>query len=125
MPATETAAEDKVIRPFAATLREIGAGKAHDRLSEQLHDLIAGITETGKKGSLEIKLTVEPVSKGDVSTLLFVLSSTPKIPQGADSQPRSVFFVDKAGNPTRNDPTYEQGQLPMRVVGDTREAATA
>lgn len=112
---------ERQIRPFATTLQEINNGKAHTRLSDQLHTLVAAVAETGKKGELTIKVIVAPLKKGQTNTLVTTVSSTLKAPEGDDAAPSSVFFVDRAGNLTRNDP--QQMQLPLRVVPDGEAAA--
>jgi non-homologous end joining protein Ku len=99
------------VRPFAATLQEIGRGSVHDRLSEQLQQLVAAVTETGKKGTLTLQLTVAPVKPGNVHNLLVTAKTALKAPEG-----------DEAGNLSREDPT--QLKLPLRGV-ETKKGASA
>lgn len=94
-------------------LLDIGGGRLHARLSEQLADLSAAVTETGKKGSLVLKIEVKPLPKADQNTLVVTGSSGAKVPEPDDASPTSVFFADDAGNLSRNDP--RQMQLPLRV----------
>lgn len=107
-----TPADGRTIRPFAAVLQEIGGGKTHDRLSEQLADLVEAVTSTGKKGTLTLQVTVAPIKAGNTSTLIVTGKTTCKAPEGDDAAPSSVFFPDAAGNLTRNDPN--QPSLPLR-----------
>lgn len=113
-------ATTRQVRPAAAVLQEIGAGKLHTRLSEQLADLTAAVTETGKKGVLTIQLTVAPIKPGNTSTLIVTGKSVLKAPEGDAEAPSSVFFPDSAGNLTRDDPN--QPTLPLRELGQTRKA---
>jgi hypothetical protein len=110
------------VRPFAATLQEIGRGSVHDRLSEQLQQLVAAVTETGKKGTLTLQLTVAPVKPGNVHNLLVTAKTALKAPEGDEAAPSSVFFHDTAGNLSREDPT--QLKLPLRGV-ETKKGASA
>lgn len=99
-------------REFASVLLEIGKGRLHTRLSEQLAEICAAVTETGKKGQLVIKIEVKPLPKADKNTLVVTGSSAAKTPESDDASPTSVFFADDAGNLTRNDP--RQMTLPFR-----------
>jgi hypothetical protein len=108
------------VRPAAAVLQEIGGGKLHTRISEQLAELTAAVIDTGKKGELTLKLTVAPIKAGNTSTLIVTGSSTVKKPAGDADSPSSVFFPDRAGNLRRDDPN--QPTLPLRQVEDTRKA---
>lgn len=120
----DLAPEGRTIRPFAAVLQEIGGGKTHDRLSEQLADVTAAVTATGKKGTVTLVVTVEPIKKGNTSALTVTGKTVAKAPEGDDAAPSSVFFPDAAGNLSRNDP--QQPTLPLRGLGnDTGKAATA
>nr|WP_062336122.1 hypothetical protein [Herbidospora sakaeratensis] len=98
---TDTKGEEQ-IRPFAAILQELDAGRVHDALSREMHTLVKAIQDTGKKGTLTLKVEVAPIAPGDthVLTIKAGVSSAPP----ATSQPVSAFFVDGSGNLSRNDP---------------------
>lgn len=103
---------DGQIKPFAATLQEIAAGDLHTRLSQQLQDLVVAVTDTGKKGTLAVTLTVAPIKPGNVSNLVVSAKSTLKAPEGDEAS--SVFFTDQTGNLRRDDPN--QTALPLREL---------
>lgn len=107
--------DDEQIRPFAATLAELAGGKVHNRLSEQLHDLTQAVTATGKKGTLTLQLTLEPLKRGQTDTLQLTAATKLSAPEGDEQRPVTVFFADREGNLTRNDPN--QLALPLRSVG--------
>lgn len=107
--------EDDHVAPFAKTLAELAGGKVHTRLSEQLHALTAAVTDTGKKGTLTLQLTLEPLKKGQTDTLQLTAVTKLVAPEGDASRPVTVFFADREGNLTRNDPN--QLALPLRSVG--------
>jgi hypothetical protein len=98
------------IKPFAQTLQEIAKGGLHTRLSEELQQLVRAVTDTGKKGTLAITLTVSPVKAGNVSNLVVSAKSVLKVPDGDEAT--AVFFSDAAGNLRRDDPN--QPSLPLR-----------
>lgn len=89
------------IRPFASWLREQSAGRTHDELSEGLHDLIARVRDTGKRGAITLVVTVETL-KGDADVL--VVSDEIKLKLPEHDRNASMFYPDKHGNLTRTDP---------------------
>lgn len=97
-----TTIDDKPpIRPFADWLREQAGGRTHDELGEALHDLVARVRDTGKKGTVTLVVTVAPM-KEDVDTL--VLSDEIKLKLPEHDRKASIFYPDAAGNLTRSDP---------------------
>lgn len=101
MNATPPEPQEPVVRPFADFLREQDRGRTHDALSQQLHDLIAAVQETGKGGSIVLKIDVKPVTGTQGRTLTVTDQVTAKIPH---PDRKSIFFVTDDGNLSRNDP---------------------
>lgn len=89
------------VKPFAAFLQEQSGGNTHDELSEGLHDLIDKVRETGKKGSLQLTVTVSPL-KDDMNVLVVSDEIRLRLPEHA--RKASVFFADEQGNLSRTDP---------------------
>lgn len=92
---------DTHARPFADFLREHGRGRTHDELSDALHTLISKVKDTGKAGAVSLTVKVEPMKKDD---RMVVVSDQIKVKLPEHDRPAGVWFVDKAGNLTRNDP---------------------
>lgn len=90
-----------VIRPFADWLREQSTGSTHEELGEALHDLIAKVQDTGKKGSLTLTITVGTL-KNDAAVLVVEDRIKLKLPE--HDRKASLFYPDKHGNLTRRDP---------------------
>lgn len=88
-------------RPALDVIGDLRRGKAHHDLTERLHDLIAACMDTGKKGELVLKLTIEP-DPDDESRMKVSDQIAVKTPQR--TQKPSLFFVDTDGNLTRSDP---------------------
>jgi hypothetical protein len=88
---------------FAAFLVSHLGGRAHEQISDEMHDLLAAVDEHGRKGSLTITVTVEP-PKGSVDggPVAIAIESALKAPKAV--APPAIYFVDHDGNPTRNDP---------------------
>ena len=89
------------IRPFADVLLEMSAGRTHLELGEKLHELIARVRDTGKKGSLTLTISVAPM-KNNTSNLVVTDMVAAKLP--ALDRQTSVFWADRDGNLSRTDP---------------------
>ncbi len=105
---------DPHIRPFAAVLQEIDHGHVHTNLSAALRDLVDAVKDTGKKGTLGLTITVKPIKPGQVDILDIVADV--KLDAPKPTPPSTMFFTDRTGNLTREDPNGQQLQLPLRVV---------
>lgn len=93
--------DERQIRPFAEILTSLDRGTAHAEASRGLADLIASVMDTGKKGGLSIAVEIAPL-KGSKNQVVVTSQVTVKLPK---SEPGSgVFWIDAAGNLSRNDP---------------------
>lgn len=91
------------VRPFADFLREQSRGTTHEELSQALHDLVARVQDTGKKGSLTLTIGVERLKGGRSDNALIVSDSISlKLPE--HDRDTSLFFVSADGNLSRDDP---------------------
>lgn len=119
--------DDTVIRPFADALIELSGGRTHTELSEQLHDLIAAVRDTGKKGSLTLTITVSRMKNASENTLTVTDDVKAKLP--AHDRNVSVFYADADGNLTRRDPNqlvFESlREVPAATPIDEKKAAKA
>jgi hypothetical protein len=88
-------------RPFADWLREQSNGRTHDELSEALADVTQAVTDTGKKGTLTLTVTIAPVKNGGGA---LVVSDAVKTAAPKPDRRTSVFYSDINGNLTREDP---------------------
>ena len=104
----------KEAAPFSEWLLTQANGRTHAELTEKWHDLLAAVRETGKKGSLQLAVTVTPAGKGDDRMVFITDNVTSKMPQG--DRPQAVFFIDDDGNVTRSDP--RQMRLDMKELED-------
>ncbi|WP_151480648.1 hypothetical protein [Streptomyces albicerus] len=97
---TEPAQKDD---EFAVFLVQHSRGEAHDQISGELRELLTAVQEHGRKGSLTVKVVVEP-PKGHVdgAPVLVTVESDLKAPRPI--APPAMYFVDDDGRPTRNDP---------------------
>ena len=117
MPSTKIDPDDIVVRPFADWLLEQSNGNTHDELGEALHDLIARVTDTGKRGSLSLTVTVAPM-KDDLEILVVTDEIKLKLPEH-DRKP-SIFYPGEHGNLSRKDPEPADVRLAARGPGRRR-----
>lgn len=94
---------DKHARPFVDFLAQ--QGRAHDELTEGLHEVIAAVKETGKAGSVTLVIKVDPDKK---ATGIFRISDNVTIKAPKHDRGARIYFADKSGNLTRSDPNQPE-----------------
>lgn len=118
----ETGMDDMTVeataRPFGDWLREQRGGDAHNDLSDALNELVQDVVETGKSGSLTLKVTVKPAGKH--GRTVFV-SDEVKVSAPQHPKDEALYFVTPGGNLSRNNP--EQAHLPLVEVARAPLAA--
>lgn len=90
-------------RPFVDFLAQ--QGRAHDELTEGLHEVIAAVKETGKAGSVTLVIKVDPDKK---ASGIFRISDNVTIKAPQHDRGARIYFADKAGNLTRSDPNQPE-----------------
>lgn len=83
-------------------MKDIRAGDFVFEASQELEKVIAGVRETTKAGKLVITLRIEPLSKGDVSTVRVIDDIDAKIPK--PDKKNSIFFTSEDNRLLRDDP---------------------
>ena len=111
--------ENEHAKPFATYLQQTNRGRTHADLSEQFHELIQVVLETGKAGTLTLTVKVE-ADDADARRLVLTESVRSKLPQPTPR--KSIFFADDTGNLTRNDPAQLAfGDIQVIDGGDRKE----
>lgn len=87
-------------KPFASWLVEQAGGKTESELTDGLRDLVTRVADTGKRGSLQLTVVVEPM-KEDASMLLIKDEIKLKLPE---HDRKASIFWQKDGELLRNDP---------------------
>lgn len=108
------------IRPFADWLREQSKGTTHDELSVALNDLIQRVQDTRKKGQIVFTIDVGPLP-GDKSGIIIGDKIKLKLPE--HDRAAAFYFVDKHGNPVREDPNQPAFES-LREVGGIGQVNT-
>lgn len=98
--------DDPHIRPFGNFLQEQNGGKTHNELSEALYDLIARVRDTGKKGSVQLTVSVEML-KNTAGEMLAVTDEIKlKLPE--HERHGSIYYSDDQGNLSRANPNQPE-----------------
>lgn len=112
---------DPELRPFSDWLNDHAQGLVNDEMTAALAEVVANVSHLRKKGSLTLKINIEPVGSGGrtVSTSCVVTAKPPE----ADSE-MSIFYVDSAGGLHRDDPFQTSFPDLQRVDQETGEIRT-
>lgn len=92
------------LKPFLEFLQEHAGGEIHDELSETLNVLVRAVQAVGKAGTLTLKVSVKPAGRSH-DQVFVVADVQHKLP--VPEREESIFFVDAAGNLTRDNPHQE------------------
>lgn len=87
---------------FLVFLAGVNKGRAVKDLGEKLQELVAAIQNTGKAGTLALKLTVKPAGKNNSDAIIVTDEVLLKAPRTAPRE--SFFFPDANHNLLRTDP---------------------
>ena len=120
-PTTGLVVDDPQIRPAADVLRDLAKGKTHDELSEAIWDLRQRVAETGKAGSVTLTISMKPLKENPDMIVVEdeIRLKLPEFPR----QP-SVFYADRQGNLSRQNPMQDELPGALRAVEDPDPAAT-
>lgn len=98
------------MKTFVQVVGEFAEGRTNDELSSALATLVQAVTATQKRGSLTLKLIVEPNGE---QMIRLVDEITVKVPQRARGA--SIFFAGEDGSLLKRDP--RQKELELRSIG--------
>lgn len=108
---------------FTTTLAALRRGNTLSDLSVELANLVGRIRETGKKGSLTLKLTLIPADT-DAEAITIDDDISVKVPKLTKS--KTTFFTDEQNGLQRDNP--RQPDFPSMIEGgrsEDRNAAAA
>lgn len=104
---------------FMNTINTMDYAVTPAELSDALADLIQGVKDTNKKGTLTLKLTIKPESlaAGQLSITPEIINKIPQLPRD-----KSLMFMTPENNLQREDP--RQRTLGFEAV-DGRKSGTS
>lgn len=88
-------------------------------VSTALKQVTAAVQLTGKGGKVTLTMNIQPASKGDVGTLVFLPKVKATVPEA--EAPGSIFYADADFNLVRDDPN--QARLNLKVMEPAQPAA--
>lgn len=100
---------------FSAVLSQLRRGQTEADLTDALREVVQRVRETRKKGSVTLKITVQPQSKGD--DVVLILSDDVKANLPVAERGSSIFYANEDNSLVRNDP--RQGELRFEVLPGT------
>lgn len=99
---------------FLVFLAAQAGGGTVTELSDGLAELVRRVADTGKKGSIALTVSVEPMKGGDGKTMVVKDSINLKLPEY--DRTAGVYFTDEDGRLHRNDPRQIKWDMPLREV---------
>lgn len=95
---------------FSDVVGALNGGVTHQKLGDELNDVVQAVIATRKVGELTLKLKVSPNGEHGVMISEDIKTKVPELTRGT-----SAFFADESGNLLRRDP--RQGEM-FREVAD-------
>lgn len=103
------------MKSFSLFLIDLNLGTTHSLLTQDLHDLLQTVKNTGRSGSLTVKIKVSPATRGgDVDKVTITADRKLELPK--PEQPTDFFWLTDDAEPTR--------QHPKQHVLELRDART-
>lgn len=87
---------------FLAFLAGVNKGRTANELGEKLQELVAAIENTGKGGTLVLKIAIKPAGKTNSDAVIVTDEVLLKAPKATPRE--SFFFPDSDHNLLRNNP---------------------
>jgi hypothetical protein len=91
---------DKAPQMFSTFLLQHAKGRTHEELSKALQEVVLAARETGKAGSITLKLNIKSLTDAEAFEVTDTVSV--KVPTGA--RPKSLWFATDEGELTRDNP---------------------
>lgn len=101
---------------FVSTLTSHERGAVLDEATAQLIELAKAVRETGKAGSITLKLKLSPSGKGRGRALVRDVQVTSSLPK--PERPLSIVFVDDDGSLSTANP--DQMTMELKTVAETQ-----
>jgi hypothetical protein len=106
------------VKAFSLFMVELNDGSTHAALSADLAELLRTVQNTGRAGSLTLKVKVAPATRtnsGSVDKVTITADRKLELPK--PEQASDFFWLNEDGETSRNHP--RQHDLPLREVTPT------
>lgn len=90
---------------FMSTLNSMDYGVTPEELSDELAEVVQAVRDTGKQGTVTLKLTIKPesISNGQVSITPEVKANAPQMPRD-----KALMYFTPDNNLQREDPRQKK-----------------
>ena len=102
------------MKSFTLLLNELNDGSTQAALTADLKELLQAVQNTGRAGSITLKLKVAPTIKGNGYVDKVTITAERKLELPKPEQPTDFFFLTDDGETTRQHP--RQHSLELREV---------
>ncbi len=106
------------MKAFNQFLVDLNDGSTHSGLTNDLMELLQAVQNTGRSGSLTLKIKIASASKGGSSVDKITITADRKLELPKPEQPQDFFWLTDEAEPTRQHP--RQHALDLRNATDER-----
>lgn len=100
---------DVIRADFTAFLKQVNKGNTEVEASQALELITAKVKDTGKAGSFNIKVSITPAGKGEVTQVFVDAEVSVKEPK--KDRKHTIFFTTNNNTLVRNNP--DQSEMPV------------
>ena len=104
------------MKSFHLFLQDLNDGQSNAGLTGDLAELLQTVRNTGRGGSLTLKLKVQPTTKGQHDVDKVTITAERKLELPKPEQPSDFFWLTDDAVPTRQHP--RQQSLDLREASD-------
>ena len=106
------------MKSFNLFLQDLNDGSTLAGLTGDLAELLQAVKNTGRTGSMTLKIKIASASKGGNEVDKITITADRKLELPKPEQPQDFFWLTDDAEPTRNHP--RQHALDLRDAQDTR-----
>ncbi len=106
------------MKAFTLFLAELNDGSTHAGLTGDFAELLQAVKNTGRTGSMTLKIKIASASKGGNEVDKITIMAERKLELPKPEQPQDFFWLTDDAQPTRQHP--RQHMLDLRDAQDTR-----
>jgi hypothetical protein len=106
------------MKAFNQFLTDLNDGQTHAGLTSDLQELLQAVKNTGRTGSMTLKIKIASASKGGNEVDKITIAADRKLELPKPEQPQDFFWLTDDAEPTRQHP--RQHALDLRDAQDLR-----
>lgn len=107
------------MKAFAIFLADLNDGQTHAGLTADLDELLRTVRNTGRAGSMTLKIKIAPASRGTGEVDKITATADRKLELPKPEQPSDFFWLTDTAEPTRQHPRQQElGLTTVKTVDD-------